>query len=105
MSRHGRPGRPLSAIVKNTVAANRAGSWRHLNVIVADMNAALAAYTGGYLHKWDCGGIFSLDMVHPSSQGYKLLANEYIKALNGVIAGGKFFGVPPSLQAAMYVVP
>ena len=35
-------------------------------------------YTTAYIS----GGLFSLDGVHPSSRGYGIVANEYIKVMN-----------------------
>lgn len=51
------------------------------------------------------GGIFSLDLIHPSSQGYKLIANEYIKAINTLISEDKFFELPKTWQADLYKLP
>jgi len=32
-------------------------------------------------------------MIHPNSRGYKLLANQYIKAINTLIENDEFFGI------------
>jgi hypothetical protein len=39
------------------------------------------------------GGIFSLDLIHPNSQGYKLIADD------------QFFGITKTLQAELYKLP
>lgn len=70
------------------VAANSA------NFVLADANALYknlkaADITGGttinglkFMTSFISGGLFSLDGVHPSSQGYAIMANEFIKAIN-----------------------
>ncbi len=49
------------------------------------------------------GGLFSLDLVHPNTNGYKLLANAYIDAINELIVGKKFFGI--TTKASRYTLP
>jgi lysophospholipase L1-like esterase len=51
------------------------------------------------------GGVFSLDLIHPNSQGYKLVANEYTDAINALIKEDKFFGITSTLEGARYKIP
>ncbi len=48
------------------------------NVARSAYSLAGESYTTAYIS----GGLFSLDGVHPSTRGYGIVANEYIKAMN-----------------------
>jgi hypothetical protein len=51
------------------------------------------------------GAAFSLDLVHPSSQGHRLLPNEYIGRINALIMADQFFWLATGCQAGLYHVP
>ncbi len=75
----------------NAVIQNVANTF---GFVLADMNALFntirqADFTGGYKvdgmtfkTTYVTGGLFSLDGVHPTSQGHAIIANEFIKAIN-----------------------
>jgi hypothetical protein len=86
----------LNRHIDRAVAENTGGRWPHIRIVCVDMNAVIKSRPNSL---GPCGGIFSLDLVHPNSVGYTLLASEYIDAVNSLILADKFFGVTPSLQA------
>lgn len=72
----------------NTIIANEAGSR---NIAVVNFNAVLKTLLispivtpgiGVFTTSYITGGVFSYDGVHPSSRGYGIIANEWIKVIN-----------------------
>jgi lysophospholipase L1-like esterase len=54
-----------------------------INSIFNDIAANGVTYSGiNYTTTFVSGGLFSLDGVHPTSQGYAIIANEFIKIIN-----------------------
>jgi hypothetical protein len=91
--------------IKEIERKNRVdGDWPHLRVVVVDPNEVYNHIPNGFDATRN-GGMFSLDMLHPSSQGQKLVANEYIKKINSLIQAGEFFDWKPGAQAAEYTWP
>jgi hypothetical protein len=71
----------------NSIIAQKAAQY---NLALVDMNTYFNSVLSGI--KWDgadfnakfvSGGFFSLDGYHPNQKGYALIANEFIKAING----------------------
>ena len=83
------------------------------NVAASGYSIAGEEYTTAYIE----GGLFSLDGVHPSSRGYGIVANEYIKVMNAkfgmsipLVDISQIPGIPAplgkiSLQGGLPVLP
>lgn len=69
------------------------------NAKMTELNSASGLQWDGvrYTAKFVTGGAFSLDGVHPTGRGYAVLANEFIKAING-----KYHSTLPYVNANMY---
>jgi lysophospholipase L1-like esterase len=72
----------FNATIASVAAANGAAVVDFFSFFnnVAANGYALAGET--YTTAYVSGGLFSLDGVHPSSRGYGIVANEYIKVMN-----------------------
>ncbi|MGA3245298.1 MAG: SGNH/GDSL hydrolase family protein [Bacteroidota bacterium] len=72
----------FNATIASVAAANGAAVVDFFaffnNVAANGYSLAGETYTTAYIE----GGLFSLDGVHPSSRGYGIVANEYIKVMN-----------------------
>ncbi|MCF6270815.1 MAG: hypothetical protein L3J41_13955 [Melioribacteraceae bacterium] len=75
----------FNAVIKATVDAN-SDTW-----VLVDINSYFAKLADGGLiidginfsNSYILGNTFSLDGVHPTTQGYGVVANEFISAING----------------------
>lgn len=76
-----------SIMAYNAIIAQKASQY---NLALVDMHTWFNSVKSGI--KWDgadlnttfvSGGFFSLDGYHPNQKGYALIANEFIKAING----------------------
>jgi lysophospholipase L1-like esterase len=72
----------FNATIRSVAALDNAGvfdAYSFFNNIKANgYSIAGEKYTADYIS----GGLFSLDGVHPSSRGYAIVANEFIKLMN-----------------------
>lgn len=93
----------------NTIKAIAASK----NLAVADMNAVLAQlvtglqsadgqiYKAGYFSSATANTVvFSLDGIHPNARGYALVANEFIKVINGHYKAHLPFVIPGQYPGA-----
>jgi len=83
-------------IIKDAVDANHDGDWSNIRVVTFDINQVFVKAMNNEfkpLKLGKTGGIFSLDLVHPNSQGHKAIANEFIDCLKKLIEEEKFFGI------------
>jgi len=88
--------------IKEIERRNRVvGDWPHLRVVIVDPNKVFDHVPNGFDATRN-GGMFSLDMLHPNSQGQKLLANEYIEEINSLIQAGEFYDWKPGAEAEEY---
>lgn len=77
----------LNAIIKRTAASERARVV-DIHAAFADIQAHGRVVGGVKLGAaFLTGGIFSYDGVHPQSLGYALVANEFIRVINGDLGG------------------
>ena len=82
-----------------------ADASRSVGAVLVDIATLLAdADVNGYWIGPDklttdyCGGVFSLDGVHPTNSGYAVVANAFIAAMNEQLA----YAIPPVDVAAVW---
>ena len=79
----------LAAIEQDNIDGD---TFKHIRIRLVDVDKAFDETLDPFDLKPD-GGIFGLDLVHPNSNGYKLLANQYIRELNILVRAGKLFSI------------
>ncbi len=79
-----------NAEIANEAAANGA-ALVDIYSLVNDLAANGVVVSGQKLTTGFTGGLFSLDGIHPTDTGYAIIANEFIKTMNGSFSAG----IPP----------
>lgn len=85
----------------NVIIKNIASKY---SLAYCDMNAYMNTFKSGIVYngiamnaEYVSGGAFSLDGIHPNPRGYALIANEFIRVING-----KYRSSIPAKDATMY---
>lgn len=71
-----------NATIKAAVAANPRLTLVDMNKVLTDINAGLVAGASSKVYLLDPNTMFSYDSVHPNSKGYRVVAGEFVKAIN-----------------------